>query len=126
MSISPDIVCERYADKRIKITVRPLPNAEDMILIEGEPLGLEFLGNLLLAQAHYAKDCGFQLSPRGAGKALLSGSSTRGLYIHCVHPAPAIKAKPNGKPRRATKRRTTGRAAAKEKAEPSRENVPGS
>jgi hypothetical protein len=83
MNLTPDSVCRTYADKKIKLTLRTLENDEDTILIEGEPEALEFLGQLLLAQA-VSKDCGFQLGPTGAGRTLFSKESTKGMYIHCL------------------------------------------
>jgi hypothetical protein len=83
MSATPDSLCAAYASKKIKITIRALGEEEDMILIEGKREGLEFLGKLLLAQASF-EDCGFQLSPSSAGKALFSKESTKGIYIHCL------------------------------------------
>ena len=82
-----DEVCESYARRNAKITVRVLDEENDMILVEGDASSLEFLGNLFLAQAR-ASDCGFQIAPNSAGKALFSPNSTLGIYIHrvpCMH-----------------------------------------
>ena len=78
---TPDEICAAYAKRRIKITIRTLDDDEDVVLIEGTRDALEFLGHLLLAQAA-CPDCGFQLSPGGAGKALFSIESTKGVYLH--------------------------------------------
>jgi len=83
---SPDSVCESFADLAETITIRALEEGE--VLVEGSAAALEFLGNLLLAQARYRNDCGFHISPAGAGSALFSPSSTLGIYIHrvpCAH-----------------------------------------
>jgi hypothetical protein len=83
---SPDSVCASFADCADKITIRTLEEGE--VLIEGSAAALEFLGSLLVAQAHYRQDCGFHISPSGAGSALFSPSSTLGVYIHrkpCAH-----------------------------------------
>lgn len=53
-----------------------------MVLIEGEREALEFLGNLLLAQARYEKDCSFFIGPKSVGKVFFSRQSTFGFYIH--------------------------------------------
>jgi hypothetical protein len=85
--MSVDEVCETYARRKAKITVSILDDENDMILIEGNADALEFLGNLFLAQAR-ANDCGFQIAPNSAGKALFTPDSTLGLYIHripCIH-----------------------------------------
>jgi hypothetical protein len=78
---TPDEICAAYAKKKVKITLRTLDDDEDVVLIEGTREALEFLGQLLLAQAR-CRDCGFQLTPNGAGKALLSIESTKGVYLH--------------------------------------------
>jgi len=75
----PDAVCERYADRNIKVTCRLL---NGVLLLEGSREALEFLGNLLIAQANFDRDCGFHIAPNGAGGALFSGKSDVGLYIH--------------------------------------------
>lgn len=73
----PDEVCSEYADREVQITLTDL---DELILIRGTKSGLRFLAELLLAQAD-AQDTGFQISPNGAGKALFTPESTRGLYI---------------------------------------------
>ena len=83
---SPDKICEEYYDKKVKLTVKKLD--DETILFEGNQEELEFLGNLLLAQAQFKEDCGFSISPGGAGSALFSDKSSIGLYIHrlpCDH-----------------------------------------
>ena len=80
---SPDQVCAQYAAKNVKVTIRPLDDDEETLLIEGDRQALEFLGRLLLAQAA-SGDCGFQLAPDGAGKTFFSNRSSRGIYIHRV------------------------------------------
>ncbi|HEY40734.1 MAG TPA: hypothetical protein G4O18_02620 [Dehalococcoidia bacterium] len=88
INISPDKVCAAYAGKkrRKKLALQTYKEEEtgaDMILIEGEADALEFLGNVLLAQAKFDKDCGFFFGPRTAGNAFFDKNrSTHGLYIH--------------------------------------------
>ncbi len=79
-SRSPDEVCCSYATRSIKLTCRMLD--DETIFLEGSPETLEFLGELLFAQAHFQRDCGFQFGPRRAGNALFSTESTHGIYIH--------------------------------------------
>ena len=78
-------VIEKYSRKRVRFTVKMLGTAmrteEDTVVIEGEAPALEFLGNLLLAQAH-AHDDGFGLSPSGAGKVFFTPGSVLGIYLH--------------------------------------------
>lgn len=81
--MSPDDVCGKYADRNVKISITDL---EDLVLIKGTKEGLEFLGELLLAQAKF-RDSGFQMCPSGAGNALFTADSTRGLYIKRIDPA---------------------------------------
>ena len=76
-----DDICEEYADKNAKLTVRLLE--DDDILIEGDSTALEFLGNLLLAHST-EKDCGRHIGPHTAGKVFFTPDSTKGLYIHRV------------------------------------------
>ncbi len=84
--MTPDNVSAKFADKGAKISLSLLPRDkeeyDDCVLIEADALGLEFLGKLLLAQAKFAADCGFQLAPHSAGSALFRRSSKFGLYIH--------------------------------------------
>jgi hypothetical protein len=51
------------------------------VLIEGNSHALEFLGRLLLAHAA-GTDCGFELSPKGAGSAWFSKDARLGFYVH--------------------------------------------
>lgn len=81
-----DEVCELYAEKKIKLTVRLLDDED--VLIEGTSEALEFLGNLLLAHVRDKED-GRHLSPHAAGSIFFSPESTKGIYIHrlpCASP----------------------------------------
>jgi hypothetical protein len=51
------------------------------ILIEGNRRALESLGRILLERTR-EKDCGYQMSPDGAGSDHFSKDSKFGLYIH--------------------------------------------
>ena len=53
-----------------------------MIEIEGDAFSLRFLGRLILAQAEFPLDCGYGISPRGAGNILFSAQAELGIYIH--------------------------------------------
>ena len=83
--MSPDDVVGQAADKGTRISVNIL---DDLIVIEGESEALLMLSDLLAAHAR-GKDCGFQISPAGAGSALFTDKSTHGLYLHrtgaCSH-----------------------------------------
>lgn len=85
--MSVDELCEQYSRKKTKLTVKFLDGEKDIILFEGDAYALEFLGKLLIAQAT-ASDCGFEIAPNSAGRALFSTDSTVGIYIHripCEH-----------------------------------------
>jgi hypothetical protein len=77
---TPDDVCSAFAESGAKITVRAMD--EETILLEGSAEALEQLGALLIAQARGSVVCGFHVSPRGAGSAIFSSGSDRGLYFH--------------------------------------------
>src|SRR5258708_30931815 len=51
------------------------------VLIEGSRRALESLGRILLKHAR-EKDCGYQMSPDGAGSNHFRRDSKFGLYIH--------------------------------------------
>lgn len=80
--MTPDKICEHFAQTGGKLTVKDL---DELVLIEGDPAALEFLGRLLIAQAQFERDCGFEISPAGPGMALFTKDSTRGFYIHVKH-----------------------------------------
>lgn len=79
--MTPDELCNEFAGTDLKISVKDL---EDLVLIEGEPAALEFLGRLLIAQAQFKKDDGFQIAPSGPGGVLFTEDSTQGFYIHVI------------------------------------------
>ena len=65
--------------KKTKLTVRKLDR--DTALIEGTSNSLRFLAQILLALTE-EQECGFQLSPRGAGTAWFAKDAQLGLYLH--------------------------------------------
>ena len=77
--MNPDKVLLRYLRHRPKITIRV---EKDFVLIEGKNTALEMLGKVLIAQSKYDKDCGSQMSPKGAASKYFSKESTHGIYIH--------------------------------------------
>lgn len=76
---SPDDLCEQYHGKGVALSIKNLE--DDAILLEGGSYSLEFLARLILAQAGFKKDCGFQISPTGAGASFFAAGS-KGIYIH--------------------------------------------
>jgi hypothetical protein len=77
-----DSICAAYAEKRVKITTKPLPDNPNVILFEGDEIVFEFLGKLFLAQAKGINGCGFQIGPKYAGQAFFSKRATLGFYLH--------------------------------------------
>lgn len=87
-SLTPDMVIERLCSDGRKLTVRSLE--DNMVLIEGDADTLAALGSLLIAQARAGQTCGFQIGPKGPGRAAFTLASDVGLYIHripCEHRA---------------------------------------
>ena len=80
--MSTDKVCGQAADAGIKIKVTELE--DEYLLIEGTSEAFLFLSKLFAAHAEQGSDCGSQMSPFGAGKALFKRGSTKGLYLHRV------------------------------------------
>ena len=76
---SPDDACEQSAGSGVAVSLRDLD--DETILIEGDRRSLEFLARLIQAQAGFDDDCGFQISPDGAGSSFFAAGS-KGLYIH--------------------------------------------
>jgi hypothetical protein len=84
--MTPDEVCAKYADRKVKITARAME--DDLVLLEGDQEALAFLGNLLLAQANDERSCHKSLQPDGAGSTFFTDISNLGIYIHrlpCEH-----------------------------------------
>ncbi len=86
--IRPDDVLEEFPEGRIVLTTRTIPRSADgdvpMIEIEGDAESLRFLGRLILAQADFPLDCGYGISPQGAGRIVFSANAELGIYIHRI------------------------------------------
>jgi hypothetical protein len=83
-------VLDAFHEKGLQIKIDILDEEEETpsILVDGSSHALEFLGNLFLEFSKEGKDCGFQISPSGAGSVFFSETSKFGLYIHrtpCKH-----------------------------------------
>jgi hypothetical protein len=76
----PDDVCERYAGRNVKLSLSLLDG--DMVLIEGDRSSLEFLAELIQAQARFESDTGFSIQPNGAGRVFFKNDSKLGIYLH--------------------------------------------
>ncbi len=76
-----DDICNAYADKGVKLTVKLLDN--ETVLIESTSEGLTFLAEFLFAHVEDRED-GTQLAPKGPGNIFFTKESTIGLYIHQV------------------------------------------
>ena len=76
-----DDVAAEWAESREQIQLRVRGRT---VVIEGSREALLALSGLIAAQARDARDCGFQMEPRGPGTRVFMASSTHGFYIHRV------------------------------------------
>ncbi|MFA5260385.1 MAG: hypothetical protein WC450_04080 [Candidatus Omnitrophota bacterium] len=76
---SPDNVCEQHSNENINLNICVEDN---MVFIKGDRISLCFLSKLLMAQAEFEGDDGFQISPFGAGRIFFDSKSKYGVYIH--------------------------------------------
>ncbi|MDD9951829.1 MAG: hypothetical protein OXT67_09715 [Zetaproteobacteria bacterium] len=83
MKVINDIT-SKYADKGVSLSFSILE--DELVLIQGSKVSLEFLGNLLLTLASSSDESSVQLSPRGAGKHFFDDQSKLGLYLNKVEP----------------------------------------
>lgn len=74
-----DDICDYYADKGVKLTVRLID--DETVLLEGTAEALSFLGKVLLAHAEEKED-GRLLSPNSSGQVFFTKESTLSIYIH--------------------------------------------
>lgn len=80
-----DDICGRFANQRVGLSLRLLPDddgTKDIVLIEGRREALHMLAELLLAVADEPTADGFSIQPRGAGSVHFAESSELGFYIH--------------------------------------------
>lgn len=89
----PDDVSGEFPDGAIKLVTEIIParakNDVPTIVFDGDATTLEYLGRLFLAQATYRSNCGFGISPVGAGSSFFVKGSQVGIYIHrqpCLDP----------------------------------------
>jgi hypothetical protein len=75
-----EVICGA-APNNIKLKIVPLPADPTYVLIEGDKDAFKFLARLLDAHAE-ANVCGFQMGPKGAGRARFKKGSSLGLYLH--------------------------------------------
>jgi len=68
--IRPDEVYAQFPEGAIKLK------------IEGDALSLQYFARLVLAQAAFPSDCGFEISPTGPGSKFFDNDSQVGIYIH--------------------------------------------
>ncbi|HET9225985.1 MAG TPA: hypothetical protein VFR31_04920 [Thermoanaerobaculia bacterium] len=80
----PDDICDKFYDRGIRLLLKQIDGEEPpIVLIEGDRKSLEFLAELIMAQARFTKDSGFQIFPSGPGGSFFSPGSL-GIYIHRV------------------------------------------
>ena len=77
--LSINDVFEMYEKKGAKVTARKLN--KNTVLLEGDRVSLEFLGDLLHACAR-SEEHEVQFSPTGAGMARFTKQSNLGFYVH--------------------------------------------
>lgn len=77
--LSTNDVFAMYEKKGAKVTARKLN--KNTVLLEGDRVSLEFLGDLLHACAR-SEEHEVQFSPTGAGMARFSKQSNLGFYVH--------------------------------------------
>ncbi|MBN2240618.1 MAG: hypothetical protein JW712_12660 [Dehalococcoidales bacterium] len=89
--MNPYEVCESYANTKAmeKLTIQTFTEQQEgevylaeFVLIEGDTKALEFLGNVIIAQAQQGEECGFRFGPDTAGKTFFNSNSSHGIYIH--------------------------------------------
>jgi hypothetical protein len=81
----PDDVGDRYVGRGVRLAVKLLREPDEglpSILIEGDRLSLEWLSDVIRAQAAYESDCGFFVAPNGPGNIFFGKDSEFGIYIH--------------------------------------------
>ncbi len=88
---SPDRLGSEYVRRKVKLTIKKLGG--EMVLVEGCRSALEFLGRLLIEQAHFS-DCGFQMFLQGSATSLFNRDSTLGD----IHSLPALSRRKNQSP----------------------------
>lgn len=81
--MTPDQVCDSYSRRGVSLSISLLD--DEVVLIEGDRVSLEFLGELIKSQSLFDKDCGFSIEPRGAGSVFFQEGSPLGVYIHVKH-----------------------------------------
>ena len=80
----PDDICAKSYGRGIRLLLKQLNGeAPPIVLIEGDRKSLEFLADLIMAQARFTKDSGFQIFPSGPGGSFFSPGSL-GIYVHRV------------------------------------------
>lgn len=86
---TPDDLFNFYShNKKLKLTVKLMKEDKKYVFIEGNRESLKFLGELLISQAEFKKDCSVFFSPSGPGFKYFSKQSKLGIYIHrfpCEH-----------------------------------------
>ena len=77
-----DNVCKKYGKKKTKIKTW---YEDNMFFIESDKRGFVFLSDLFLAHSkNLIKDCGFEISPSGAGSNLFIKDAKVGIYLHKI------------------------------------------
>ncbi|MET3521492.1 hypothetical protein [Mesorhizobium abyssinicae] len=80
-------VVDKYNMEDVRISTRII-DADDggspIFLIEGTESALKMMSEIFLSAANDGQNGGFSISPKGAGRAHFSSSSTTGIYINRI------------------------------------------
>ncbi|RWF42422.1 MAG: hypothetical protein EOS65_09115 [Mesorhizobium sp.] len=80
-------VVDKYNMEDVRISTRII-DADDggspIFLIEGTESALKMMSEIFLSAANDGQNGGFSISPKGAGRAYFSSSSTTGIYINRI------------------------------------------
>jgi hypothetical protein len=84
---SPDDLWELYTGRKVKLTIKMLPEEKPeglpLILLEGDRTSLEWLADFILASAAFKRDCGSFAAPDGPGNRFFNRKKSQfGIYIH--------------------------------------------
>jgi hypothetical protein len=79
--VSPDEACAAFADSGATVRVT---SDRNFVFIEGTAEALVRFAELIVAQADFEKDDGFEFSPKGAGRRVFTRGSNVGIYLHVL------------------------------------------
>lgn len=85
--VSADKVAENYSGLKVGINLGLIDGDGDgddpLLLIEGSPIALRMIAELIMAVADSGQNTDFSISPNGAGSVHFAKKSKYGIYINC-------------------------------------------